>query len=272
VRKFNWIVLVLALAGCATTESPDIGNVPNLPTPETVSPDMPKEELTLGAFKVVEGPFGSPGGPENVISLEEAAELAGEYLLRMLGMTLEGQVMQLSYNYNPWISHATWGGEIFEEVADMESEEWFVHSLVSFSIEAITREPHSLWISRNMSACERVEPENGDSTLSDHRQTCHFDRFDDADREEMALLETWAIHYATLHFESEVVHLEASSFAEASWSLEGSPIAFFFAMDAEGRIVDITIDRETFALVSIGVPSVLLGESTWVDEGSGIGE
>ena len=250
MKKYRWLLAVGLLVGCQVNDGSDIGTgtyEETAPLPAAGILDLPKEDLVLGEFQVVEGFDGFPGDRTYTLSLEEAADIGGDYLLRMLGKTLDGKVMYLTFNYNPWISQTSWLGQIFDEGTDLTDELRLLHAHASFSLDALTGEPTSLWLMGGLGEGDFSEPGS----------------------EELARLKERAAYYGALHFGREIVHLEEGLFGNPPFSWEGSPTVFFFVMEESGGIRDIGIDRTTLGLVSINVPTMLLGESTWVDDGDG---
>ena len=99
------------------------------------------KELALGNFNVLEGFHGFPGDRNEILPLYEVAIIGATYVLEVFGYNLDGMYMELTFNYNPHISHRTWIGNVANSADDFEGfAEGFHPRLITFSIDAVTDE------------------------------------------------------------------------------------------------------------------------------------
>ena len=206
----------------------------------------------LGSFTISEGTAYSDDRDTgiDVITLEEAAEIGAHYIYEVLGESLEGTHIELTYNYNFNISERTWGGLIThsDEVASDLS-----NVFISFLIDAETGERLNLmfW---------ELEPLRG---ISDTRMEIMpieelLEIFPEPDEDEIVEMMEVVREIATRHLQnSEVVRLEYGFLmenGEADTTYYPSQMSPFFIIDTEGRMIEIIIQRETHLLFMINVP------------------
>jgi len=214
-----------------------------------------REHLTLGDFTVLEGLHGFPGDQTDALTIEEAAAIGGRYVLDVLDDDLEGMYMEMTFNYNPHISHSTWIGNIAASPADFGREaEGFMPGLIVFTLDAVTGERISIFDS-NVESVTTVGPLE---LLSEEER---WALFPEPDEDEMALALAIAHDYAERHFsDSEVNTIVPGVYFGGTTDSAYFPSSrlHFVATGDGGKIIEIMIQRETMELFYLGVPLEIL--------------
>ena len=211
------------------------------------------EPLTLGAFSILEGRYGFPGDMSNAITLEEAANIGGQYVLDIFDNNLDGKYMELTFNYNPHISQSTWIGNIGEAAEDFVGEaEGFHAALIVFTLDAFTGERLSI---DNLELTFFETADQSDIwSMSDDELLVSFPA---PDNNEIEILSTLALDFAVRHFDSDSVTVELGFYpeGEVGFVYFPFPIITFLAINTTtDQVVEISIEREFRELSSIRVP------------------
>ena len=245
---FMLAFLPLVLIGCVSGEVESETPVAKLSerTPN-------REHLTLGDFTVLEGLNVFLGDQTDALTIEEAAAMGGRYFLDVLDDNLEGMYMEMTFSYNPHLSHSIWVGKIAASPDDFSGEaeaEGFPAVLMVFTLDAFTGERISIYN-------PNVESVTAVGSLGSLSHEERWALFPEPDEDEMALALAVAHDYAERHFsDSEVSTVVPGIYSggvidSTYFPSEGLR---FVATDDQGRIVEIRIQRETMKFLSLFVP------------------
>jgi len=266
MKKFVFILmlgfLVVGLVGCNNNDSDDAGDETGINLTSDTSEEndsnnaSASENLLLGDFTVLEGMHGFPGDRTGILTIDEAALIGGNYILEALGHNLEGMYMELTFNYNPHISHSTWIGNIDYSLENFGSEaEGFASRLIVFSIDAFTGARISI-------VDNRVEPlYNIPDLWWELSENELRELFPKPSSEEMEIMMTTAHNYARSHFAHELeINVEFGFYMDGfiDTSDQFSPNWSLVATDSDGRVAQIVIQCETRQLISIDTPLEVL--------------
>ena len=252
MKKFI-IILILAsfsLVGCSND---DVSLIKSSEIAEYVHEAFVPENVMLGDFTILEGFHGFPGDRSSALTIEEAALIGAIYILDVFDENLDDKYMELTFNYNPHLSHSTWVGNIADAPEEFEGdEEGFQAALITFSIDAITGERINI---NN----HNVEPLHGItfSNLMAMSEAELLELFPRPSEEEVELSIAIARHYAQRHFNhGEIVNIEQGFYYNniIDFIYFPSAVLNFVAINDQGRVVEIEIQRESMELVSIVIP------------------
>jgi len=205
------------------------------------------DDITLGDFTVIEGFHGFPGDRSEILSIEEASIIGGTYILDVFNENLDGMYMEMTFNYNPHISHSRWIGTIAPSPEDFgDEDEGFVPGLIMFTLDAMTGERLSIsnhdveFIHETINSLEEFE-----------------ELFSEPDDDELEIMIATAHHYAQRHFDHEIainITLGIYYNGVTDSAYFPSETLTFVAADDEGRAIEISIQRESMQLISISTP------------------
>jgi len=236
---FIFSLLLFLLVGCSTDNNTANGGNLNQGDNTQASP--------LSDFTFSEGESFSDDRDTGVevLSLEEAVEIAAAYIYEVFEDSLEGVHIELVYNYNFNISERTWSGYVRRPERS--------NLIMTFLIDAQTGERIELtyW---------QREPLHGISfaMMESMSEAELLEIFPEPDEAEIAEMMDVVRDIAERHLQtSEIVRLEYGFLqenGEADTTYYPSQLSPFFVIDTEGRLIEIIIQRETHLLVSINTP------------------
>ncbi|MCL2202082.1 MAG: hypothetical protein FWB75_08965, partial [Oscillospiraceae bacterium] len=250
-----------AVAVAAAATEPD--EVPN----ETDGLDYAgtQAEFVPPSVTVLKSPFQQGQIPENILTMDEAAQIAARYIWDVFGACIDGMYVQLMYSNWPGVSRAYWNGTVASsaELLDRTSDDFefkyffFIDAETGMRVNISNATGRRGAGSRNVDMC--------DDMIMAQRRSPLMLAFMDFDLEEriaalglsQEMLDTYtqtALEFAQRHFyNSEVVEFGLAG----AWSINAS-IAFdakgneslnleilnFTAIDDTGREASVTITSE----------------------------
>ena len=247
-KMIVYIILVLlpfVLIACADNNEVIPNALNELDQNDISIPALGSEELTLGDFTILEGLHGFPGDRLGTLSIEEAAHIGAIYILDVFYNTLEGMYLEMTFNYNPHISESLWIGTIAHSPDSFGGAyEGFIPGIIMFSIDAFTGERVNI-SNEGLESLHILDLPPWELSEAEFLEL--YPKIDD---DEMEIMVEVATDYASRHF-GDSSTVESINFVD-----ESNPNEFlnFTAMDNNGRVVDILIQRETRKLYSISSP------------------
>jgi len=206
------------------------------------------EKLLLDDLIVFEGES-SPhflSAENELLLFEEIAVFATHYISELFGDEFNGKYLQLTYEYDHYISQHIWVGKVAYLMEDFDT--WDLLFMLEF--DAITGK--RLFFS-NLS----FDPLYGinDFAMTNMEEAQLLELFPEPNDEEIATMKEVIRHYAERHFsDSTIVVLEYGFYTLGGipdityYASQNSP---FFVIDDRGRVAEIIIQRETHQLLMI---------------------
>lgn len=229
MKKFMSVLLILliALVSCSNAN--------------VVSVDI--EPMLLEGFTIFESELSSRiDSTSETISFEEIVELAVEYILELTDEDFDGLYMQLTYQHDQHL----WYGKVAESMNDFEDG----NKLLVFQLDARTGE--RLFFLR-----PNFEPLYGmdDFVMDRMNETELWTLFPEPDGIEIEEMLEVVQEYARRHFgDTAIIVLEYGFYTfggapdTAYLPSQNSP---FFAIDNQGRVIEIILQRQTHELLMI---------------------
>jgi len=228
------IITLLVLAGCVSEQKKQ----------EASTTDINR----YGEFTILEGFHGFPGDRTNILTLEEAASIGASYVFDVFEDYLSGRYMELTFNYNPHISHSSWIGNIGDSPSEFEGEEeGFRSAQITFMIDAISGE--RINITNHALELELSLEELLESSIE----------LNDAQIEVATEIAT---DYAKRHFNQGTVEsVEPGTYSGGIADfMQGMSLNFVAidTIDSGERVVEIRLHQETLQLLDIRTPLEIL--------------
>lgn len=224
------IITLLVLAGCVSKQE------------EASTTDINR----YGEFTILEGfhGFPGPGDRTNILTLEEAASIGASYVFDVFEDYLSGRYMELTFNYNPHISHSSWIGNIGDSPSEFEGEEeGFRSAQITFMIDAISGERVNI---TNHTLGLELSLEESSIELNDAQ---------------IEVATEIATDYAKRHFNQGTVEsVEPGTYSGGIADFMQGISLNFVAIDSGERVVEIRLHQETLQLLDIRTPLEILAQ------------
>lgn len=240
------ILILFSLIGCAEGDpaTEQTGDEPSLLAP--VASEYSEAEAVLGNFILLEEGVTSSDNRDSgveIISLEEAAAIGERYIFEILGESLKGKYVQLSYNHNFNLVEGsphqnTWYGAVARSLEDLENN----YSVFTFLLNA---ETGTLLDVMNW----QLEPVHDLDFLEMEQLTEAewWELFPRPSEEEIEMMRQVAIKYAQRYFsETTISNIEIGFYGEETDFLAKPNNFFVFNVtDETGHVMNVFLQRET---------------------------